>query len=292
MNVANSENRIEENLAKSVMVASHRRSGTHLVIDSLRLNFPQRFAKDRWGSYINLDHVNRRYGSRLSLYDVYAALERQPRIFKTHTHSLLWDFFEQDQKVVALIHRLLSTGRVIYVYRDGRDTLVSLYHYACSFNERIAAKKFSEFIRMSNDFDSRTCPQPMGRADYWAWHVKGWSANENVNSVAFEQLTQDFASTLTQFVHSLRLEHPTTYVSPVRSGRPVHSRWTYPYQLWKRMRSWFPSLSRYTAVEFRSGLSGGYRTMFSDDDLQFFDRRAADVMTALGYYTSEDENEA
>ena len=289
MNVPSSDIRIEQHLAKSVVVASHRRSGTHLMIDSLRLNFPQRFGRDRWGPYINLDHVNKRYGSRISLHDLYAALEQRPCIFKTHAHNLLWDFFEQDREVIALLQRLLKRRRVVYVHRDGRDTLVSLYHYARSFNDRIAEKKFSEFMRMFNDFDGDTCLRPMHRPDYWAWHVDGWIRHRDVYSVAFDQLTQDFASILMQLADRLELEQPVGLVNPVRRSRLTHWQGSYPSRLWERMRRWLPGSSRYTAIQFRTGVSGGYRTVFSDDDLQFFDRHAAGAMKMLGYYAAQDE---
>lgn len=253
---------------------------------------PQHFVEDHWGSYINLDQVNSRYGNCISLHDVLSAVELQPRIFWTHAHSSLGAFFEQDREVVKFVQRLLKKRRIVCVYRDGRDTLVSLYHYASSFNDRIAARSFSEFIHMSSDFDGRTCPKSMTRADYWAWYVDGWIDREEVYGVSFEQLTKRFVNTLTQVAHMLALGQPPSVISPLRTGRSTYWQWSYPYQLWKRMQGLLPIPSRYTAVEFRSGLSGGYRTMFSDDDLRLFNGHAADVTKALGYNISGyDENE-
>lgn len=80
-----------------VFVASYRRSGTHLTLDSLAVNFPE-------------------LGETFANFDSDAQDVHSCRLFKTHVHA-------QDAA-----NSFESSSKFIHVVRDGRDVMVSLYY--------------------------------------------------------------------------------------------------------------------------------------------------------------------
>jgi hypothetical protein len=101
----------------------------------------------------------------------------EPRILKTHSD---YNFYSPNTK-----------GRFIYVIRDGKDAIVSLYHlrryeqgYMGTFE-----KHFEE--RVNNDEDN------------WFEHVRGWVENKNsfpILYVKYESLKNDFDNELKRIV--------------------------------------------------------------------------------------------
>ena len=114
-----------------IVIATHRRSGTHLAIDLLRRHFPACRSGKRLGEgvdalYLNLD----RLGDHPHPIDEARALEllrRAPRpIVKTHE---LPDWTAGGRSHDAFVSRLLADAEVYAVFRDGRDVLCSLHRY-------------------------------------------------------------------------------------------------------------------------------------------------------------------
>ena len=107
--------------------------------------------------------------------------------------------FSQEEK--EFVENLLENSKVIYVYRDGRDVLVSLYHYIRGFREDLP--EFSDFIRMPNDFDPYY--RSVNRVEYWKEHVEGWLGRSNLDivTVSYEQLHADYVSTIRELSDSL-----------------------------------------------------------------------------------------
>ncbi|MCL4219332.1 MAG: hypothetical protein KJ052_20310, partial [Candidatus Hydrogenedentes bacterium] len=106
-------------MPRHVCVVSHRRSGTHLLIDTLFNNFP-----GFQPAYVNLDHLTLRQGRKLTPAELRDRLER-PCILKTHGHANLEAFFDQDRDVLDSVYAALDESSMIYIYRDGRDVMVS-----------------------------------------------------------------------------------------------------------------------------------------------------------------------
>lgn len=146
-----------------ILVVSHRRSGTHWVIDSLRNNFP-----DVEYQFYNLDQIskNHQYYIPVSKFTGKISKTSKHLILKSHMTAQLTPF-EPDER--EFVKELLKNNKVIYVFRDGRDVLVSLYYYMQGYRNDLP--QFSDFIRMKNDFDRYY--DSVNRIEYWKEHVAG-----------------------------------------------------------------------------------------------------------------------
>ena len=74
---------------------------------------------------------------------------------------------------------LVESSKIIYIHRDGRDVLTSLYFYAKKYRSEITEMSFSDFIRMDNDFDGDTYQKSLNRIEYWKFHVSNWFKVKN-----------------------------------------------------------------------------------------------------------------
>ena len=108
---------IEDAMPQTVIIASHRRSGTHWVIDTLRNNCP---AINE--NFVNLDLIAPSSHSPLPLSEFDKQLNTLDGIVlvKTHTPVTL-DPFLVSEDLQHYAAALLQRSRIIYVHRDGRD---------------------------------------------------------------------------------------------------------------------------------------------------------------------------
>src|SRR3954451_10415909 len=119
---------------RPIVVASHPRSGTHLLIDSLRLNFRECRSWKRLGEnlhrlYLNLDELD---GLEPDEAVELASRCKQP-VLKTHA---LGDFSAAclkpgpcpcDPELVAWLRA--NAASFLYVYRDPREVMKSLHAF-------------------------------------------------------------------------------------------------------------------------------------------------------------------
>jgi hypothetical protein len=115
---------------KNIIIFSHRRSGTHLIIDTLINNF--NLSKN----YLNLDLLNKRRQDNISINSFKERISKR-QIFKSHSHGNLKSFFDNNLFYDQRLRDILNKSKKIYVYRDGRDVLVSLYFYMQTFDSKI-----------------------------------------------------------------------------------------------------------------------------------------------------------
>ena len=113
-------------LGRRVVLATHRRSGTHLTLDLLRRQFPDCRARKKpfqalESLYLNLDALG---APRLLALDrARRLLGRAARpIVKTHASPALEEFEPGPQ---AFARAVLADADVIAVHRDVRDVLAS-----------------------------------------------------------------------------------------------------------------------------------------------------------------------
>jgi len=261
-----------------VLVISHRRSGTHFLIDAMANNFaPYR------RSYLTLDRLRPQNRKPMSLDRFRAKLAAAPRVIKSHMHRDVDGYFAGDTKVLPLVKDLLRTAKMMYVYRDGRDVLTSLYFYMRRYQPAIAEVDFSDFIRMENDFDGGTYDGRADRVEFWKSHVESWLTERSVFPISFEQLKQDYPAAIRRLGRILGLEPPESIRHVERTGRAgpaADSKWS--ERLFKLHRRIFRRV-RHTTVIFRRGAIGDYRHSFSPQDLEYFHSVAGDLLARLGY---------
>ena len=252
-----------------ILVISHRRSGTHWVIDSLRNNLPAVSYQ-----FYNLDQIYRCHKKHIPVKDLVLKISKSPDryvILKTHMTSYLTPFSQEEREFVE---NLVENSKMIYVYRDGRDVLVSLYHYMREFREDLP--EFSDFIRMSNDFDPYYCS--VNRVEYWKEHVEGWLGRSNLDiaTVSYEQLHTDYVSTIRKLSEFLGLTIKPSGVDRIKFTK---------YRLFRRLlRRVVPLAAKSSAIAPRKGVIGDWKNYFSQSDLDLFNKIAGTTMAKLGYY--------
>jgi hypothetical protein len=209
-------------------VASHERSGTHFLINTLSKNTalrPEFHGVGEWaGPYIS--GQKNEFGHIDWLRADWDAITARVSIIKTHADRELFDF------------RFPKT-KAVYVMRDPRDTLVSFYYYLGQPHSSL-----SEFLRQPLSAYLRWANSRHGNsnsvAERWANHVKGWLEADDTVVVRYEELKTDYRGVLgrvSQFLNLKRLP----FVAPV-------------------------DLHEGYSIAPRKGVIGDWRNHFTDDD--------------------------
>jgi Sulfotransferase domain len=254
-----------------IVVASHRRSGTHLTLDSLRANAPDVNAR-----FMNLDRIEPGHRKHIPIGEFDRRLRSRDGVVLVKTHSLpdvrAWLTPEAGEYAMAL----LAEAPVVYVHRDGRDVLVSLYHYMASYSPDVARRPFKEFIR--NQLAAPDAPA-LTRPAYWQHHGFAWLRAEPRALAPFGTMLTDFEGTLRTIAQQLDLRVRAT-VAPV----PLDTDRGLARAIRRLLHG--PALGagrRSTAIRPRGGTTGGWREAFDDDDTAFFDAEAGAALRTFGY---------
>jgi hypothetical protein len=254
-----------------VIVVSHRRSGTHFAIDAIRNNFAG-YRRE----HVDLDHLRPSHPAGLTLDEVRRAMAAGPSLFKSHMLPDPGRFFG-DAAVARFVRDLLDRARIVYVHRDGRDVLVSLYHYAQNFDPAVRRMGFAEFLRMDNEFDASAYEGPLKRVEYWCRHVAGWVDGPGILTVGFDELLRSFDGTLARLARLLERPLPERVCRVRRRALPGGPLG----RLVERLRTRVGS--RYSSVGFRKGVSGDHARLFAPEDAAYFEATAGATMRRLGY---------
>jgi hypothetical protein len=154
-----------------------------------------------WGPY---DRPERRFEHIDRFCADWATLGRTGSIIKTHATRPLFE---------ARYRR----AKVIYVYRDPRDTMVSFFRYLnhenfrkcnpqasdqhCASLRDFLRRPINDYLRMGYALD-----EPRDTVvDRWAAHVQGWQDHPMVLCLRFEQIVTNFALVVDQAARFLGL---------------------------------------------------------------------------------------
>jgi len=227
--------------AGPLLVTSHRRSGTHLLIDLLRNNFETRFT-----GWLSLDRVLTSAPGR-----PFRASERRElstksaTILKSHARGDGREFFDPTELRYpsAELFEIFDTTPSVYVIRDPADALDSLFRY-WSAQGMTDGVDFETFLKRPNPGctgDSSLTSQ-LNVVDYWIRHaVEGVARCDRV--VTFDDIVADGGiRALAKVADLLGLE-------PVAEPRPVYVRAT-------RLESRLPTRLRSFAVKTRAKRAG------------------------------------
>jgi len=265
--------------ANTILVISHRRSGTHWTMDAIRHNHAS-----VGESYLNLDRLLPWHESPMSISHFKSLLADQQGavLIKTHAPPTL-EPFAVDTGLLRYVQSLLAESDVVYVYRDGRDVMVSLYYYMRHYDPGMRGVSFSDFIRMKSQFDTIPASEHrLNRVEYWKFHVGGWLKQSAISGVSYEDLHADYEAVVKALGTCLGRE-TVADIKPV----DLHSR--YPsgklHRLALGMVRTIRSRSSPTssAILPRKGAVGEWRRHFSDQDISFFNSIAVDLLQELGY---------
>lgn len=236
------------------IVVSHERSGTHFLMNSLAAGFG--YISE---PFINFDQpeVNINYFRPSSIAGYFKRFEDKPLANTVKSHHPV-EFFD------GILERLTRRYTVFYIYRDPRDTMLSLWEFLHKLDWREGPKldRCRHFIRAEPSgrllrYQLHQYPNMLKR---WEAHVRSWlhaaEDNPEVVPVAYEALNEDYAGTLKRLAERLGIEL-------VSLERP----------------------SRTRNVVLPSTLNGQHRWSdhFNEADMAFFEREAGETMQRLGY---------
>lgn len=254
-------------VGKPIVVATHRRSGTHLTIDTLRRNFPECRPRllpleSLHRTYLNLDRMNTNSDEPITEADALRILgkARRPTI-KTHSGPFFGAIIEEHKPFVS---GLLERADVLHISRDGRKVMCSLWAWRRSFDPA-ARVPFAEFIRQT---DARGWSRPR----VWADHLLRWLDAPGAIHCRFDDLVKRPADTLGMIAERFGLEFQPADppIPPPVTGR---------YAAWAaRLRGDLGSTNHY---------AHGQRTpkpeeVFDAESRAFFEREAGEAMERLG----------
>ena len=207
--------------ASPVVVASHPRSGTHLVIDLLRRHFPDCQIRKAWGQrldrlYCNVDELMNNDGA-LTEPEAFDILSRADMpVIKTHSFPSFESGFFEDHRQ-SLPHRwtewLDAHASVVYVHRHPCDVMASYHQFRASY-EAASRTALSDFIRAEHDGASRI--------ERWANHIRAWTRRPDVLAIRFSDILSSPASIVERI--STHLGISPVLQSPLLP-RPFESVW-------------------------------------------------------------------
>jgi hypothetical protein len=267
-------------MSKKLIVASHRRSGTHLAIDAIVNNF-EIFKNNPEISTLTIDHLaSHLRGSDFAVDKFRNLIESNTCVLKTHSHGNMNDFFNASGEIAELVSGLFGEAKIVYVARDGRDVLTSLYHYQKKIDKKIRNTSFSQYIRMENNFDNETYTGKKNRIEFWSFHVNSWLIKKNIMLISFDELTNNYSGVLKKVSEFVGEPLGQEIIDVRKISKNLLK--TAFQKLNKKYRNQFTSVKD-SSVSFRKGVSGDWREHFFDEDLEFFMERAGAINEKLGH---------
>lgn len=186
-----------------------------------------------------------------------------PLIIKTH----------EAQDIYKLLY---PTKKCIYVYRDGRDLLLSYYFYTKMFSS--PTDVIIEPIGKRHDLASRTTkPIEFDRSELsdflqahsfeWASHVTSWLKDKEIYGVRYEALHNGFTEMLNDIANYLAIQ-------PVVSFDSVQQEYV------NEFRKYFLNNNQQF---FRKGIIGDWHNYYTKHHIAIITEIAGDILKGVGY---------
>lgn len=184
----------------------------------------------------------------------------------------------------------------VYVVRDGRDVMVSLYFHQMRMLEIPRSPRRSRQLQetfthlFGPKFDpgavsenlpkfidhEMTTPEAFRDAT-WQEHVRDWLQRPSVTMVTYESLLADTATELQRVMVESQAPDP----DPVKAGLAAHR-----FEFERAAGRAAGQEDRFSFL--RKGVSGDWRTYFTREAAEAFDAHAGDMLGQLGYEESKD----
>ncbi len=255
----------------TVVIATHRRSGNQWAIDALRQNSP-----DINDSYMALEQIEASHDAAIPLGTFRRQLLNHEGKVLINVHDLPAANYWRGLDERLFVRTILRNSPTIYVHRDGRDVMVSLYYYMRSISETVRNQSFSRFLRGESVLEGVNTGR--SRPGYWAHHVQEWLQKDKLLAISYDDLEENYEVTVSEMADFLEVEldhtlQPLTTPGP-RDRAPVLE--SVMNRLGLRNRGTQKGGPRL-------GLSGEWRNVFDRRDVDFFMQEAGDTMRRLGY---------
>lgn len=231
-----------------ILVLSFRRSGTHLTIDTILNNF-----RDVSSDYINLDQLNPSHKDHLSPEEFKkkviseAGISQKRVVLKSHLERLDEDWGEA---ITDLRNRVIEKARIVYVQRDPKDLLCSLWQYIGSHSpEYHTESSFEEHI-------ATRLPRIFQHRSYWQ--------NRAVLTVNFEDYVVSSGVVLEAMSEKLNLDRKNTTFDLYSEGKK-------PGFKEKILQRIFSQRVRRTSVNYNPGQKiGRWKDQFTAREFTFY----------------------
>ncbi len=184
---------------KSIIVLTHERSGTHLLINIIN--------RENNGKFHSVGYIDKRDGTTIEEYkkqvyrDITLGIYLKDVIFKSH-HQV--EFYEDT----GILDFLFENYYVIYIKREIKDVLLSYYRFLNDQGNKVPIPGFPELkdwifmdpkyvgeeILGYKDFpDPHIIVEPKNYIDRILLHYNGWMKYENkLLVVTYENILADF----------------------------------------------------------------------------------------------------
>lgn len=269
---------------RPILIASHPRSGTHLMLDLMRRQFPDTRSWRLWGKpldhlYLNIERTtsdHRHFGKALTA----RVLERPRRaLIKTHylaDFSASW-VEEETGPLPAPVKEAVKNASKIYVHRDPRDVMVSYMQFLSGFRPDIAAMDLMGFMK---------APHWAGRTDmlgWWVEHVRSWQDMDGVLMVSYRDLIKAPQATVKMI--ATHTDCKPLMQTPILPPKVTSISRTRADRLLKLA----PSSTAIIADKDKFPPYDWKKTM-TNSDHEWLESRAKSIMTTLGYPSFALEN--
>jgi hypothetical protein len=244
------------------------------MIDLLRAN-----GRDVRPHFLTLERIEPAHPKHIPVTEFARRLRTRQGTVLVKTHALPGAVAWQTPDAAAFAAELLAGSATVYVHRDGRDVMVSLFHYMRSYSPDLAGVSFGEFIRATTSTGDGS---HLSRAAYWGHHVLAWTdptatATKATATASFEALQADLEAGLAEIADRVALDLQPTL-------RPINlERRRGPVGALLQPNRWLGRPPRSTAIRPRAGASGSWRDAFDEADVAWFDEQAGEAMRRLGY---------
>jgi hypothetical protein len=245
---------------KSILVASHRRSGTHWTIDTIRHNFPEVNHE-----FLTLETLLPNHSNPVTVDEFMSHFQDSSNskiIIKTHLAPFEVERIK-DPTLKKVVQSVFNESKIVYVVRDGRDVLNSLFYYVNSFSQKDKQVTLTQFCKQkaatSKIFKGDGGNQ-LNRVEYWKLHVENWlSQYPNLHLLKYESLMHEFNSVVQKLENYLEIPSTPKIYKPELNSKGS------------------------SAVCPRKGIVGDYKHNFSREDLNYFEDLTGNFLKSLEY---------
>jgi hypothetical protein len=269
----------------NVLVISHERSGTHFLIDSIVKNIESAIFPKIRPSFSSLENLFLPHDQSVTdeFYE-YTFETEGIKIFKTHmlpeeieTYRTQEAFFNSE-KDLEIIKEVYENSYKIYIKRDVKDVLVSLFYYMKkggglhnAMKQRVKQENISDFIRSTNFriMPSRGFEEKKdgNLVKYWNYHNSTWKESADV-FINYRNLKKDFVGTIEEIAKELNVENEL--VDDIQKPEFLKPTGNVILDKIRARMAWL--LYKNSSVAPRKGVIGDYKNHFSKNDLEFIEK--------------------
>ncbi len=252
---------------KNIIVISHRRSGTHLTIDTIRNNF-KRYKKHHFFT-LNEDILQEENQK-----EFFRLCKTNSVVIKTHFLPN-FNIYSLPKNLVKQIQEVFDNSHLIYVYRNGLDVMVSLYEYMKKFDTSVQQMDFNNFIFTKNNFDKTE--KEYNRFEFWKQHITSWksSSYKKIHYIKYEDFLKNYEVSINKIAEIFNIEKSTNIVD-IRLQNISHK--GVVNKILNRLKG-----IQKTSVSARKGSIGDYKNYFSEESLKAFFIENKEFMESLEY---------